>query len=104
MRRRMSWMVALIAAVSCTACSGQQAETENRDSTVFSAEIENVGTVNTETTLSEEDMVPMDGQTGSGQIPDELAQIPKEYFGAASEQGTVERLEYQTYESMSYAD
>ena len=44
----------------------------------------------------------MNKQTGSGQIPEELAQIPEEYFGAASEQGTVERLEYQTWESMSY--
>lgn len=44
----------------------------------------------------------MSEQAGFGQIPDELAQIPKEYFTPASEQGTVERLDYQTYESMSY--
>lgn len=44
----------------------------------------------------------MSEQAGFGQIPDELAQIPKEYFSPASEQGTVERLDYQTYESMSY--
>lgn len=44
----------------------------------------------------------MSEQAGFGQIPDELVQIPKEYFSPASEQGTVERLDYQTYESMSY--
>lgn len=46
----------------------------------------------------------MSEQAGSGQIPDELAQIPKEYFAPASEQGTIERLDYQTYESMSYEE
>ena len=46
----------------------------------------------------------MSEQAGSGQIPDELAQIPKEYFTPASEQGTIERLDYQTYESMSYEE
>lgn len=30
----------------------------------------------------------MSERAGSGQIPDELTQIPKEYFTPASEQGT----------------
>lgn len=46
----------------------------------------------------------MGSQTNAGQIPPELAQIPEDYFTPASEQGTIERLTYQTYESMSYAD
>lgn len=46
----------------------------------------------------------MSEQAGFGQIPDELAQIPKEYFSPASEQGTIERLDYQTYESKSYEE
>lgn len=46
----------------------------------------------------------MDGQTGAGRIPEELAQIPEAYFQPASKQGSVERLDYQTYESMSYED
>lgn len=57
-----------------------------------------------ETMLSEEGTVPVAEQTNYGNIPDELAQIPEEYFGAASEQGRVERLEYQTWESMSYEE
>lgn len=44
----------------------------------------------------------MNSQTGSKQIPSELAQVPMEYFTPASRQGTIERLNYQTYESMSY--
>lgn len=103
MKRRMSWLLVSVA-VLCTACSGRQTETEYRGSTVTSAETEDADIANTENTVSEEDMVPMDGQTGSGQIPEELARIPEEYFGVASEQGTLERLEYQTWESMSYGD
>lgn len=103
MKRRMIWIPALVA-VLCTACSGRQAETEYRDGTVISTETESADTVNEETTVSEEDVVSMDEQTNCGRIPKELAQIPEEYFKTASEQGTVERLQYQTWESMSYED
>lgn len=104
MKCRINWIIALPLAVLCTACSGRQAETEYRDSTAIVTETKNADTVKEEAGVSKEDVVPMDGKTGSGQIPDELAQIPEEYFGAASEQGTVERLEYQTWESMSYGE
>ncbi len=104
MRCRLGWILAVIAAVSCTACSGQSAKTGSRGSAVSSAVTEDAAVASIETTLSERGMVPMDGQMGSGQIPEELARIPKDYFEPASEKGTVERLEYQTYESMSYED
>lgn len=103
MKRRMSWILAS-AAVLCTACSGGQAETENREDMAFTEETEQTDTAEEETALSEEGMVPVEEQTGAGQIPEELARIPEEYFGTASEQGTLERLEYQTWESMSYED
>ena len=102
MKRRIGWVLVLFVAVSCTACSGRQAGTGNRGSTVFLAETENADTEKAGTVLTEEDVVSMDGQTGFGRVPEKLVQIPKEYFGSASEQGTVERLEYQTWESMSY--
>lgn len=35
-------------------------------------------------------------------IPDTLAQIPEEYESPAREQGSIEKLTYQTYESMTY--
>ena len=44
----------------------------------------------------------MEGKTDAARIPSELARIPEEYFTPAQEQGTIERLSYQTYESMSY--
>lgn len=67
------------------------------------AETEHADTAAGETALSgEEGTVSMTEQAGLGQIPDELLQIPKEYFTPASEQGTLERLDYRTYESMSY--
>ncbi len=44
----------------------------------------------------------MDQDTGTMRIPEELAQIPEDYFAPAKEQGTLERITYKTYESMSY--
>lgn len=43
-----------------------------------------------------------DEKTESGKIPDQLAQIPEDYFTPAEEQGSLGRLTYKTYESMSY--
>lgn len=51
-----------------------------------------------------DDDVSMSAQADSGQIPVELLQIPEDYFTPATEQGIIEQLEYQTYESMSYED
>lgn len=41
---------------------------------------------------------------GSAQIPQELSEIPSEYFSAADEQGTLVELYYDTYESFSYEE
>lgn len=68
----------------CTACGGQNAETEERGNA--------------------DDAVSMSAEADPGRIPDELLQIPEDYFTPAAEQGIIERLEYQTYESMSYED
>lgn len=38
------------------------------------------------------------------QIPEELARIPEGYYAPASQPGTLERLTYTTWESMSYAN
>ena len=88
-------------------CAGQNAETEGRENAVSLQETENADTTNTavgKKTLSGEEDVSMSEQAGSGQIPDELLQVPEDYFTPAAKQGTIERLEYQTYESMSYED
>lgn len=105
MKSKKRWeifMMGMILALYITGCGSSESSAGNRNE--HSVSEETADTANAETILSEEDMVPMNEQTSSGQIPEELAQIPKEYFETASEQGTVERLEYQTYESMSYED
>lgn len=79
------------------------------DSNVFMG-TEDDNSVNIETKSSDQEEInaaeggttDMNSQTGSKRIPSELAQIPGEYFTPASQQGTIERLDYQTYESMSY--
>lgn len=37
-------------------------------------------------------------------FPEELSQIPEEYFGESERPGTLVELEYDTYESMSYEE
>lgn len=83
-KHKTVWIMAAALMLLCTACGGQKAETEDRGNA--------------------DDDVSMSAQAGSGQIPDELLQIPEEYFTPAAEQGIIERLDYQTYESMSYED
>lgn len=68
----------------CTACGGQNAETEDRGNA--------------------DDVVSMSAKASPGRIPDELLHIPEDYFTPAAEQGIIERLEYRTYESMRYED
>ena len=42
--------------------------------------------------------------SGSAQIPQELAEIPSDYYSEAAEQGTLAELYYDTYESFSYEE
>lgn len=105
MKRKTVWIMAVALMLLCTACAGQNAETEGRENAVSPQKTENTDTANTavgKKPLSGEEDASMSEQAGSGQIPDELLQIPEDYFTLATEQGTIERLEYQTYESMSY--
>jgi enterochelin esterase-like enzyme len=39
-----------------------------------------------------------------GRVPDELEQIPDEYYGETSHPGTLKKLEYETYEAFSYEE
>lgn len=84
MKHKTVWIMAAAFMFLCTACGGQNAETEGRGNA--------------------DDAVSMSAEAGPGRIPDELLQIPEDYFTPAAEQGIIERLEYQTYESMSYED
>lgn len=46
---------------------------------------------------------PASGGENSAVIPTQLEQIPEGYFTSAQQQGTLERLDYETYEAFSYA-
>lgn len=84
MKHKTVWIMAAALMLLCTACGGQNAEVEDE--------------------MNSDEDVSMSAQTDFRLIPDELLQIPEDYFTPATEQGTIERLEYYTYESMSYED
>lgn len=94
MRRKYILLIAVIFSISCTACSGKE-ERPNIGT-------ENNGTISKEAATEQGGDTEMDEKTDSLQIPEKLAQIPADYFTPAGEQGTLERLTYKTYESMSY--
>ena len=56
--------------------------------------------------LNEEQMPESEMEQGAGtvRITDTADQIPEDYYAKASKQGTLERLEYTTYESFSYEE
>lgn len=89
MRRKYILLIAVIFSISCTACSGKEERPNN-------------GTISKEAATEQGGDTEMDEKTDSLQIPEKLAQIPADYFTPAGEQGTLERLTYKTYESMSY--
>lgn len=95
MRRKYILLIAVVFLISSTACSGQKEKTESG--------AERDGAMRKEAAVTDQgEHIEMDKKTGSSQIPEELAQIPKDYFTSAGKQGTLERLTYKTYESMSY--
>ena len=95
MRRKYILLIAVVFLISSTACSGQKEKTESG--------AERDGAIRKEAAVTDQgEHIEMDKKTGSSQIPEELAQIPKDYFTSAGDQGTLERLTYKTYESMSY--
>lgn len=95
MRRKYILLIAVVFLISSTACSGQKEKTESG--------AERDGAMRKEAAVTDQgEHIEMDKKTGSSQIPEELAQIPKDYFTSAGDQGTLERLTYKTYESMSY--
>lgn len=69
--------------------------------------VDTASTNNMISTAKEEKNMSADIKTNSGyyaEFPQEITEIPREYFSAAKEQGTLEELYYDTYESMTYAE
>lgn len=59
------------------------------------------------TSASSEKNIPRDSGSEKeyyAEFPENIAEIPKEYFSAANKQGTLEELYYDTYESMTYPE
>ena len=93
----------ILLALSLASCSGKKVNTGKGEQEAMDRETE------TDEIAGGTDNAPEQGnvserneEADSARIPDELAQIPEKYFSPAEEQGTVERLTYQTYESMDY--
>lgn len=95
--RKIFFLLMVSFALSLTACAVSSATPGNVPSSSAPA---------AESSVADE---PQNGLEGKGdmqdvkRIPDELEQIPDEYYTPASQQGTLERLTYTTWESMSYA-
>lgn len=54
---------------------------------------------------TEEAVTETEGETVTrGALPEELAEIPQDYFSQSDQQGTLVKLEYDTYESMTYEE
>lgn len=53
---------------------------------------------------AKEDSMREETGVTSGSFPENLEQIPQEYFTPAQQEGTLVELEYDTYESMSYEE
>ena len=84
---------AIIAAVMLSGCG-------SADQAVNTASAQNMIS-----TSKEEKNMSADIKTNSGyyaEFPQEITEIPREYFSEANEQGTLEELYYDTYESMTY--
>lgn len=101
MKQMTSFCVAILLLITIlSGCAGDHtaAEVSNPISTDRS-EMEN-GENSTTPSVQE-----TPGQTGNvGQIPQELAEIPESYFSPANEQGTLNDLYYDTWESFSYEE
>lgn len=84
--KRLNAVVMAVALIMCTACAGQ-------------------GTQEEKTSSSEQGgVIDMEQGEGIARIPDVPLQIPDDYYSPAEEQGTLECLEYTTYESFSYEE
>ena len=134
MRMKKIILLAMTASLMlCTACAQQRASEEDMGASDAGTGATDTGAAGTDTTSSgaadsgatdtgtavsgtadengtdSNETVPNERTEPSGQgevprIPDMPLQIPDGYLSPASEQGTLERLEYTTYESFSYEE
>ena len=106
--KKFNLLVLILSLMMCTACAQQRTVTENMGvsdagETDTGAPVGNETIPDEEMTSSEQgDIIDMEQGGNIARIPDTPLQIPDDYYSAASEQGTLKRLEYTTYDSFSY--
>ena len=113
--KKLNLLVLILSLMMCTACAHQGTAPENMEvsdasetdlsAPVGKETVANGAVPNEEATSSEQEgMIDREQEENTARIPDTLLQIPDDYYSAASEQGTLKRLEYTTYESFSYEE
>lgn len=92
MKKRIIFLASMFLITACSGCGIPQGDNSG---------IRPAG--ETEQEVSEQ-AESSDGQAGNSSIPEMLAQIPDGYEAPADRQGTIEKVTYRTYESMSYEE
>lgn len=92
MKKRVLTVMAVMLMVSLTACKDNRQNVSKND-----AEERIKESSHTAEAVEDRYTIP------DNHFPKELAQIPNEYFTESGQQGTLEDLYYDTYESMTYA-
>lgn len=99
--RKSRLLAAAMALLFLTGC-GQEVPPENSPQQETDAVRQEISE-GTQEEAKEDSMREETGVT-SGSFPENLEQIPQEYFTPAQQEGTLVELEYDTYESMSYEE
>ena len=99
--RKSRLLAAAMALLFLTGC-GQEVPPENSPQQETDAVRQEISE-DTQEEVKEDSMREETGVT-SGSFPENLEQIPQEYFTPAQQEGTLVELEYDTYESMSYEE
>lgn len=100
MKKMLSLVLSLTLAAACMGCAATGENTQNSLSETGAAE----QTTQEKETSSEAQAHESLTSVTQAEIPETLAQIPEGYELPADQQGTIERLDYTTYESMSYEE
>ena len=100
MKKMLSLVLSLTLAAACMGCAATGENTQNSLSETGAAE----QTTQEKETSSETQVQEAQTTVTRATIPETLAQIPEGYELPADQQGTIERLDYTTYESMSYEE
>lgn len=97
MKKMLSLVLSLTIAAACMGCAAAGEDTQNSMSETGAAE------QTTQEMISAENETVQTTVTRAA-IPETLAQVPEGYELPADQQGSIERLDYTTYESMGYEE